>query len=52
VPALIHQTEVSWDATLDPASYYKIGQVLHKDQAKLTIVYLTLDAETNLGIFG
>lgn len=28
VPALIHQSEVSWDATLDPASYFKIGQVL------------------------
>ena len=27
VPALIHQTEVSWDATLDPASYFKVGQV-------------------------
>ncbi|GFS37173.1 nucleic acid-binding, OB-fold-like protein [Actinidia rufa] len=26
VPALIHQTEVSWDATLDPAVYYKVGQ--------------------------
>ncbi|KAK4844439.1 hypothetical protein QYF36_020263 [Acer negundo] len=28
VPALIHQTEVSWDATLDPASFFKIGQVV------------------------
>ncbi|CAN4077371.1 unnamed protein product [Withania somnifera] len=28
VPALIHQTEVSWDATLDPASYFKIGQIV------------------------
>lgn len=27
VPALIHQTEVSWDATLDPASFFKVGQV-------------------------
>ncbi|KAK1315348.1 hypothetical protein QJS10_CPA06g00349 [Acorus calamus] len=26
VPALIHQSEVSWDATLDPSSYFKIGQ--------------------------
>nr|KAJ0191354.1 hypothetical protein LSAT_V11C800436670 [Lactuca sativa] len=26
VPALIHQTEVSWDDTLDPISYFKIGQ--------------------------
>lgn len=28
VPALIHQSEVSWDATLDPSSYYKIGQII------------------------
>lgn len=28
VPALIHQTEVSWDATLDPASYFKVGQIV------------------------
>ncbi|KAG9137912.1 hypothetical protein Leryth_025395 [Lithospermum erythrorhizon] len=28
VPALIHQSEVSWDATLDPSSYFKIGQVV------------------------
>lgn len=28
VPALIHQTEVSWDATLNPTSSFKIGQVL------------------------
>lgn len=28
VPALIHQSEVSWDATLDPSSYYKIGQIV------------------------
>lgn len=28
VPALIHQTEVSWDATLDPASYFKVGQII------------------------
>lgn len=27
MPALIHQTEVSWDVTLDPASYFKVGQV-------------------------
>ncbi|KAL2517086.1 Nucleic acid-binding [Abeliophyllum distichum] len=26
VPALIHQTQVSWDATLDPESYFKVGQ--------------------------
>lgn len=28
VPALIHQSEVSWDATLDPSSYFKIGQIV------------------------
>ncbi|KAM7256434.1 hypothetical protein ACFE04_012175 [Oxalis oulophora] len=28
VPALIHQTEVSWDATLDPSSYFKVGQIV------------------------
>ncbi|OVA09476.1 Ribosomal protein S1 [Macleaya cordata] len=27
VPALIHQSEVSWDATLDP-SFFKIGQIV------------------------
>ncbi|CAN7046774.1 unnamed protein product [Brassica oleracea var. botrytis] len=24
VPALIHQSKLSWDASLDPASYFKI----------------------------
>ncbi|KAL2342776.1 hypothetical protein Fmac_004061 [Flemingia macrophylla] len=28
ISALIHQSELSWDATLNPASYFKIGQVL------------------------
>ncbi|VVA30056.1 PREDICTED: 30S ribosomal [Prunus dulcis] len=28
VPALIHQTEISWDATVDPSSYFKVGQIL------------------------
>ncbi|XP_050376144.1 uncharacterized protein LOC126793618 isoform X1 [Argentina anserina] len=28
VPALIHQTEISWDATLDPSSYFKVGQIV------------------------
>lgn len=27
MPALIHQTEVSWDATLDPVLHFKVGQV-------------------------
>ncbi|XP_062026701.1 uncharacterized protein LOC133742981 [Rosa rugosa] len=28
VPALIHQTEISWDATVDPSSYFKVGQIV------------------------
>ncbi|XP_021290148.1 uncharacterized protein LOC110421029 [Herrania umbratica] len=40
VPALIHQTEVSWDATLDPASYFKIGQIV---EAKVHQLDFTLD---------
>ncbi|KAL4602777.1 hypothetical protein ACB092_10G078100 [Castanea dentata] len=40
VPALIHQTEVSWDATLDPVSYFKIGQVV---EAKVHQLDFTLE---------
>ncbi|KAB2608566.1 hypothetical protein D8674_011734 [Pyrus ussuriensis x Pyrus communis] len=28
VPALIHQIEISWDATVDPFSYFKVGQIV------------------------
>ncbi|KAK9277385.1 hypothetical protein L1049_006928 [Liquidambar formosana] len=46
VPALIHQTEVSWDATLDPASYYKIGQIVeakvHQLDFSLERIFLSL----------
>lgn len=28
VPALIHQSEVSWDATMDPFSFFKLGQIV------------------------
>ncbi|KAE8055291.1 hypothetical protein FH972_012142 [Carpinus fangiana] len=46
VPALIHQTEVSWDATLDPASYYKIGQnveaKVHQLDFALERIFLSL----------
>lgn len=28
MPALIHQTEISWDATVDPSSYFKVGQIM------------------------
>ncbi|GMJ06194.1 S1 domain-containing RBP [Hibiscus trionum] len=40
VPALIHQSEVSWDATLDPLSYFKIGQIV---EAKVHQLDFTLD---------
>ncbi|KAK9020911.1 hypothetical protein V6N11_010923 [Hibiscus sabdariffa] len=40
VPALIHQTEVSWDDTLDPSSYFKVGQVI---EAKVHQLDFTLD---------
>ncbi|KAJ7952343.1 30S ribosomal protein S1 [Quillaja saponaria] len=46
VPALIHQTEVSWDATLDPASYFKVGQVVeakvHQLNFALERIFLSL----------
>ncbi|GAV89912.1 S1 domain-containing protein, partial [Cephalotus follicularis] len=46
VPALIHQTEVSWDSTLDPASYFKIGQILeakvHQLDFSLGRIFLSL----------
>ncbi|XP_057478179.1 uncharacterized protein LOC130765704 isoform X2 [Actinidia eriantha] len=46
VPALIHLTEVSWDATLDSASYFKLGQVLdakvHQLDFSLERIFLSL----------
>ncbi|KAK4435298.1 hypothetical protein Salat_0693200 [Sesamum alatum] len=46
VPALIHQTEVSWDATLDPASYFKVGQIVeakvHQLDFSLERIFLSL----------
>ncbi|KAL7167494.1 hypothetical protein ACSBR2_038038 [Camellia fascicularis] len=46
VPALIHQSEVSWDATLDPASYFKIGQIVeakvHHLDFSLERIFLSL----------
>ncbi|XP_015896162.2 uncharacterized protein LOC107429903 isoform X1 [Ziziphus jujuba] len=46
VPALIHQTEVSWDATLDPLSYFKIGQIVeakvHQLDFTLGRIFLSL----------
>lgn len=40
VPALIHQTELSWNATLDPMSYFKIGQIV---EAKVHQLDFTLE---------
>ncbi|XP_057804190.1 uncharacterized protein LOC131019617 isoform X2 [Salvia miltiorrhiza] len=46
VSALIHQTEVSWDATLDPASYFKVGQIVdakvHQLDFLLERIFLSL----------
>ncbi|KAL8112432.1 uncharacterized protein LOC141667815 isoform X2 [Apium graveolens] len=46
VPALIHQTEVSWDATLDPASYFKVGQIveakIHQIDFAVERIFLSL----------
>ncbi|KAL6986212.1 hypothetical protein U1Q18_019580 [Sarracenia purpurea var. burkii] len=46
VPALIHQTEVSWDATLDHASYFKVGQIVeakvHQLDFSLERIFLSL----------
>ncbi|GFZ16484.1 nucleic acid-binding, OB-fold-like protein [Actinidia rufa] len=46
VPALIHLKEVSWDATLDSASYFKLGQVLdakvHQLDFSLERIFLSL----------
>lgn len=46
VPALIHQTEVSWDGTLDPASYLKIGEIVeakvHQLDFALERIFLSL----------
>ncbi|KAK4363779.1 hypothetical protein RND71_019020 [Anisodus tanguticus] len=46
VQALIHQTEVSWDATLDPVSYFKIGKIVeakvHQLDFSLERIFLSL----------
>ncbi|XP_073130931.1 uncharacterized protein [Henckelia pumila] len=46
VPALIHQSEVSWDATLDPESYFKVGQIIdakvHQLDFSLDRIFLSL----------
>ncbi|KAJ1406032.1 S1 domain [Sesbania bispinosa] len=46
VSALIHQSELSWDATLNPALYFKIGQVVeakvHQLNFALERIFLSL----------
>lgn len=46
VPALIHQSEVSWDATLNPATYLKTGQIaeakVHQLDFALERIFLSL----------
>ncbi|XP_075484254.1 uncharacterized protein LOC142524249 isoform X2 [Primulina tabacum] len=46
VPALIHQSEVSWDATLDHESYFKVGQIIdakvHQLDFLLERIFLSL----------
>lgn len=50
VPALIHQTEVSWDDTLDIISHFKIGQVVeakvHQLDFSLERIFLSLKEVT------
>ncbi|XP_072995381.1 uncharacterized protein [Typha latifolia] len=43
VPALIHQSEVSWDTTLDPSSSFKMGQIV---EAKVHQLDYTTDRIT------
>ncbi|XP_074317459.1 uncharacterized protein LOC141653556 [Silene latifolia] len=46
VPALVHQSEVSWDYTLNPASYLKIGEIVeakvHQLDFSLERIFLSL----------
>ncbi|KAL9231036.1 hypothetical protein vseg_006307 [Gypsophila vaccaria] len=46
VPALVHQSEVSWDYTLDPATYLKIGEIVeakvHQLDFALERIFLSL----------
>lgn len=50
VPAMIRQTEVSWDATLDLAAYFKVGQILeakvHQLDFSLERIFLSLKEVT------
>ncbi|XP_074333262.1 uncharacterized protein LOC141671069 isoform X2 [Apium graveolens] len=46
VPAMIHQTEVSWDVTVNPTSCFKIGQIVeakvHQLDFSLERIFLSL----------
>ncbi|KAK9698620.1 hypothetical protein RND81_08G118200 [Saponaria officinalis] len=46
VPALVHQTEVSWDYALDPSTYLKIGEIVeakvHQLDFALERIFLSL----------
>ncbi|CAA6666590.1 unnamed protein product [Spirodela intermedia] len=46
VPALIHQSEISWDGTLDPSSFFQIGEIVdakvHQLDYALERITLTL----------
>ncbi|CAL5214765.1 unnamed protein product [Lathyrus oleraceus] len=50
VSALIHQSEISWDATLDPSNYFKIDQVIeakvHQINSALGRIFLSLKEVT------
>ncbi|EPS60888.1 hypothetical protein M569_13913, partial [Genlisea aurea] len=50
VPALIHQSEVSWDNTLDPLSYFQVGQIVEAKVLQLDFalerIFLTLKEVT------
>lgn len=50
VSALIHQSEISWDSTLDPSNYFKIDQVVeakvHQINSALGRIFLSLKEVT------
>ncbi|KAI0509990.1 hypothetical protein KFK09_010590 [Dendrobium nobile] len=39
VSALIHQSEISWDMTLDPSAFFKIGQVVEAKVHQLDFAF-------------
>lgn len=50
VSALIHQSEISWDSTLDPSNYFKIDQAVeakvHQINSALGRIFLSLKEVT------